>query len=479
MNLEREIVIVIDPDDATRELVCRRLSAQGYQVESTRSAAEGAEMALRNPPAALVANLWMPSISGVQLCRLLRSEPATADVPIVLCGDVAEPRNRFWAERAGASGFVARHRTGDLVRALARAITAAPRGESFFFQLGDGAIDVRERIARHLDDALFESVIASEVRALAACGDFERLFDLLAQFVSQVSRYRWLAVSAHAPARIGIHHPPHARDSIEAEVTQLGGRFSEGHPDSWFRIEDEDALPAAGASSPIVQDVRLGSRTIAQIALSPVSDADADAADKLLCTIARELGTPLRMTELVEEAQRLASTDMLTKISNRRSFTAALTSELARSQRHSYPLCVAMLDVDHFKKINDTRGHAAGDRVLAAIGAVLSGAALRQTDLRARWGGEEFVAAFLSTGASGALVAAERLREAIASLAVIDDQGATIAVTASIGIAELVPHETLEQLMSRADEAMYEAKASGRNRVVLANAPPSPVRSVA
>ena len=149
-------------------------------VEESADPAAGAHMALSAPPAAVVADLWMPSISGVQLCRLLRSEPATADVPVVLCGDTDEPRHRFWADRAGANAYVPKHRTGDLVRALSRALIAVPAGDGFFFQLGGGTMDVRDRIARHLDEALFDSVIAAEVRALAACGAFDRLFDLFA-----------------------------------------------------------------------------------------------------------------------------------------------------------------------------------------------------------------------------------------------------------------------------------------------------------
>src|SRR5262245_65159682 len=119
---ERTRVIVVDPSDVTRDVLARRLRAQGYAVDETAVPAEGADMALRAPPAAVIADLWMPSISGVQLCRLLRSEPATAEVAIVLSSDVDEPRNRFWAERAGANAYVAKGRTGELVRALAKAV---------------------------------------------------------------------------------------------------------------------------------------------------------------------------------------------------------------------------------------------------------------------------------------------------------------------------------------------------------------------
>src|SRR5579863_10145650 len=98
-GLER--ILLIDPSTLRREMLARRLEAQGYGVDQAESGAEGAELALSSPPTAVIADLWMPSVSGVQLCRLLRSEPATAGVPVILCIESDEPRNRFWAERAG------------------------------------------------------------------------------------------------------------------------------------------------------------------------------------------------------------------------------------------------------------------------------------------------------------------------------------------------------------------------------------------
>ena len=182
-------VIVVDPCQATRETLGRRLSAQGYSVDEATDAADAADMALSCPPLAVVADLWMPGISGVQLCRLLKSEPATADLPVILRGEHDDPRSRFWAERAGAVAYVPKGRVGDLVRALAAAAATRPAEDAFFMQLG-GSGDVRDRIARSLDDALFESIIASEVRALASAGSLDRLFDLFSQFLSQVLRYR-------------------------------------------------------------------------------------------------------------------------------------------------------------------------------------------------------------------------------------------------------------------------------------------------
>jgi diguanylate cyclase (GGDEF)-like protein len=184
----------------------------------------------------------------------------------------------------------------------------------------------------------------------------------------------------------------------------------------------------------------------------------------LASIVGRELGGAIKMAMLVEESQRLAATDALTGLMNRRAFGNVMRGELSRCARHGYPLSFLLLDVDHFKHINDGRGHSAGDRVLAALGELLT-RHLRLSDVAGRWGGEEFVVACTSTDAAGGLIAAERLRAAIEKMVVCDEAGEPIPVTASVGIATWRPAESLETLVDRADRAMYASKAAGRNRV--------------
>jgi len=467
-------IILVDPEGGPRDVLARRLRAQGYVVDEASDPAVGADMALSAPPQALIAELWMPGISGFQLCRLLRSEPATADLPVIVVSDSDEPRNRFWADRAGATAYVHKRRTGELVRALDQAIRESPRRDDFFFQLSDGKVDVRDRIARQLDTALFEAVLASEVRALATCGSFERLFDLFVQFLSQVTRYRWLAVTTNAPMRLAVHHAPGMSEEVEGEVRQA---FDLSHDFDVLHIEDEDAVTASESAPPVIRSIAFGHGSVGQIALSPCATTQLDVG-WLASRIAQELGGPIRMTTLVEESQRLAATDSLTGLMNRRSFSAALENEMARSRRHGYPLSLALLDVDHFKLVNDNRGHIAGDQVLSALGSLLKSHVLRSTDLAGRWGGEEFLVAYLSTDSAGAMLATQRLRAAVEALVVKDDRG-TIPITISIGVTELVHGDNLEGLVERADQAMYRSKTSGRNCVTLGEGPVRAVREVA
>jgi two-component system cell cycle response regulator len=456
-------IILVDPNDEAREVMARRLGAQGYFVEATPDPAEGADMALAAPPNALIAELWMPSISGVQLCRLLGTEPATAEVPVILRGRHDDPRSRFWAERAGAAAYVPNGRMAELLRALHKTVTDTPREGGFFMQLSGGSLDIRDRIARHLDDALFESVIASEVRALASHGSFERLFDAFSQFLSQLLDYQWLAIRTTKPEQFGLHHHPHASADCERAAREV---LAVPSTTQAVRIADEDAREEAPAEEPLVCTILFGDAPIGQLALAPTASAGADTS-ALLNLVARELGGPLRIAALVEESQRLATEDALTGLLNRRAFVAQMEVEVARCQRYGMPLSFMLIDIDHFKSVNDTYGHAAGDQALAAVGAVLK-REMRVPDLEARWGGEELVVALTNTDLRGGAVVAERVRQAIAALK-LDATSGSFGITASIGVASLQAPEKLGDLIERADRAMYAAKKSGRNRVVLSD----------
>lgn len=461
MNETQRRVVLVEHAEERREILARRLRAQGYSVECAADAAIAANMALEAPPDAVIADLWMPSISGIQLCRLLRAEPATADVPVVLRGEDDDPRSRFWAERAGATAYVPKGRIGDLMRALSRAIDAAPKVTPFFMQLS-GGIDIRDRIARHLDAALFDSVIASEVRGLSNCGSFDRLFDAFSQFLSQLIGYRWLSLVSYTPERAAIHH--HPLDGVEAErEARIALELDDGV--EILRVTDEDARAASDVPTVIVCPVRFGNVIVGKFAISPL--ASNDDVHGLVTLVAREFGGAIRMTALVEESERLASTDPLTGAMNRRAFGSVLANEVDRSRRYAAPMSLLLLDVDHFKTVNDRRGHAAGDALLVHLATMLK-RQLRGSDAAARWGGEEFVVVLPGTPVEGAGIAAERLRRAIEAEPFGDGRGGTMSVTLSIGVTSLSADDTIESLVERADVAMYAAKERGRNRVVVA-----------
>jgi diguanylate cyclase (GGDEF)-like protein/hemerythrin-like metal-binding protein/PAS domain S-box-containing protein len=164
----------------------------------------------------------------------------------------------------------------------------------------------------------------------------------------------------------------------------------------------------------------------------------------------------------LESLELLAGTDVLTNAWNRRHFLEAVEGEMHRANRYGHALSLVLLDLDHFKRINDTFGHAAGDRVLRELADRVR-VAIRLSDSLTRWGGEEFIVLMPNTGLSSALVLAERIREDIASQ-VFEGVG---PVTASFGLAEYLPSSSLETWLERVDQAMYRAKSDGRNKVVV------------
>jgi diguanylate cyclase (GGDEF)-like protein len=170
----------------------------------------------------------------------------------------------------------------------------------------------------------------------------------------------------------------------------------------------------------------------------------------------------LRNAWLLEQLERLATTDGLTGTANRRAFDAILERELERAARGRESLALIMVDLDHFKKLNDLHGHQVGDEVLRTVGDTLL-SSCRQFDTVARYGGEEFVLVMPNCEPTEAAAAAERLRTWVAELQTV------VPVTASLGVASF-PADALDPtgLIEAADTALYESKRAGRNRVTLA-----------
>lgn len=191
----------------------------------------------------------------------------------------------------------------------------------------------------------------------------------------------------------------------------------------------------------------------------------------LAATIAQQLALGIEKNKLYKEVEKLALTDPLTGLANRRRFDFYLEHELARVANLQQPICLIMLDLDKFKHYNDTYGHLAGDKVLAKIGQILQ-KYTRSMDLPARYGGEEFSIILPNSNFQQGLIAAEKIREAIENDYFPDTEGNSIVkITASLGITNYQPEinkrevPSKEQLINEADQALYQAKNSGRNKV--------------
>ena len=191
----------------------------------------------------------------------------------------------------------------------------------------------------------------------------------------------------------------------------------------------------------------------------------------IVCTAAMLTWTVIALNRADREQRRLvhelvvmASTDALTGTANRRTLLARMQVEMERARRHGTPLSLALIDADHFKRVNDQRGHVTGDLTLQRIANVLQ-RTTRSVDLVARFGGEEFCILLPDTQAAGALIVAERVRAAIAAEVLTAVDGAEFSVTCSIGLGVLAAETaSAEDLLQAADACLYRAKDAGRNR---------------
>ncbi|WP_430416243.1 sensor domain-containing diguanylate cyclase [Marinobacter adhaerens] len=172
-----------------------------------------------------------------------------------------------------------------------------------------------------------------------------------------------------------------------------------------------------------------------------------------------------------EQLRAISLTDGLTHVANRRRFDEKLQDEWKRAQRHGHPLSLLLLDIDHFKRVNDELGHLVGDDCLTEVAALCAAEVQRSGDLLARYGGEEFIILLPATPEEGAVRVAERVRQAVARSPVYSNERvAPVSLTISVGVACVVPDPDMEpqELIRQADEALYSAKESGRNRVMVA-----------
>jgi diguanylate cyclase (GGDEF)-like protein len=237
------------------------------------------------------------------------------------------------------------------------------------------------------------------------------------------------------------------------------------------RIESAD-LPVFGRNvslerhrSLLVFPLEMGHRPVGTAAIASASE-DAfdvtvrDRARLIVNYVAAALSNALAYSNMVHRA----TTDGMTGLLNHRTYKERGAEALARVQRSGRALCVIMCDIDHFKKVNDTYGHATGDDVIRGVAGVLKNS-LRRIDLGARYGGEEFAVLLEDADIDAAAALAERLRQAVGALS-FDSSGRTLKVTLSLGVAERRGDESLATLIERADAALYSAKRSGRDRVV-------------
>ena len=228
-------------------------------------------------------------------------------------------------------------------------------------------------------------------------------------------------------------------------------------PETNYILTSDDKIGAF----PLTSDGAITGCIVARSTLDKLSKRDISYLEQLT----RQSAITINRANTYSKVLQYATLDALTNLNNRRQFEVRLKQEIATTKRQKNPLCAMMVDIDFFKKVNDTYGHASGDAVLRTVASIIK-EHLRESDIPSRYGGEEFAVLLPYTHIEEAKIVGERLRKAVETTPIPIDKK-NINVTISMGLAEFSPQETGEDLFKRADSALYEAKESGRNRVCV------------
>jgi len=452
-------ILVVDDLEANRRLLEAKLGADYYEVLTAQRGEEAVQLAKREKPDLILMDVMMPGgIDGYEACRRLKAMPETRHIPVVILTTLDDRENKLRGLQAGAEEFLTK------------------------------PIDDVQLMAR-VKSLLSLKVVIDELRAREANGKRLGVIDedlrpdpleqhrLVAGNVLVVDDN--LTQIKSIKAALGVEH----------RVTLMGEETAEGPPD--LCVVSVTARSFDGFR--VIARMRSGEATRHLPILAVVEPDDKERANRALELGAHDIiGRPIDEEELVARARtlmrrkrymdalrhrldqslELAITDQLTGLYNRRFLMGQLTPLAQRAQCGGEAVSIMVVDIDHFKRLNDTYGHHVGDAVLRDF-AVRLGTNTRPSDFACRMGGEEFVVIMPRTTGDIGCLAAERLRRSIcASPFVVPGVGHPLEVTVSIGVAASEEtDETVDALLKRADEALYEAKNAGRNRVIGKTAP--------
>ncbi|MEX2649299.1 MAG: PleD family two-component system response regulator [Alphaproteobacteria bacterium] len=449
-------ILVVDDQPLNVRLMEAKLGGEYYDVMTAPDGRTALDRITQDPPDLVILDIMMPGMDGFEVCRRLKAMPARKYIPVVMVTALNAPEERFRGLEAGADDFLTRPvddvalfaRIRSLLRwKLTQDELLSRQATSRAFGVADDEVDVADTPARILVVSDFAPE-ADEIEATLAARHDVAVVDGLAD---------------HA-----VDGPAAGCDLV---IVSLGAAGFDGL-----------RLCSRLRSRPETRDVPI---------IAVVDDHDRDRLAKGLdLGINDYVVTPVERNELSVRVRNqlrrhrahrrlraeywnsmcAAATDSLTGLYGRRYLMTHLARLLDGENDDGHELAVVMLDIDLFKAVNDRHGHLAGDRVLKEIADRIT-ASVRVTDLSARYGGEEFVVLMPSTDEATAAFVAERLRDSVARTPVsLHDKGVEIDVTVSVGIASRRPGDDSQSIIERADQALYDAKRIGRNRVVAAMA---------
>ena len=446
-------ILVIDDIDANVRLLEAKLTADYYEVLTATDGVTGLAIAASEQPDIILLDVMMPGMDGFQVCRRLKDDPETRHIPVVLVTALDGRADRIAGLEAGADEFLTKPIEDIMLFARVRSLT---RLKVVLDELRE-----REQSGRRV------GVIGGVASRLAGAGGRVLIVD---DNERQAQRLASELAVEHRPVIESDLDKAHltARGPVDLVILNTTSRGFDG-----LRFAAQVRSHEGTRNLPILALIDPDDKSRAIKALDiGVNDVLArpidpeELAARVRTQIKRKRYTDLLRTNL-DQSLEAAVTDPLTGLHNRRYMTSQLDALVARAVRDGRPVSALLLDIDHFKKINDSFGHDAGDEVLREF-AVRLASNVRAVDLPCRFGGEEFVVVMPETALGDAERIAERIRMHVSGAPFRVSGGKEVlSVTISIGVAATFgAADTPDHLLKRADEALYEAKASGRNRVI-------------
>jgi two-component system cell cycle response regulator len=453
-------VLVVDDTPANVRLLEARLSAEYFDVITATNGQEALDICARAECDIILLDVMMPDMDGFEVCRRLKSNPATHFIPVVMVTALDSPADRVRGLEAGADDFLTKPVSDIVLIARVRSLTR--------LKMMSDELRMRALTSRDI------GVQAPERSAVADAGLGGRV--LLVD--DRPSSYEQLGPILAAEHTVDVEPNPaeavfHAAEgNYDLLIVSLGLESFDGlrlcsQARSLERTRQVPILAIADAqdNAKLLRGLEIG---VNDYLLRPVDRNELLA--RVRTQVRRRRYTE-HLRDNVQTSIEMAITDGLTGLHNRRYMESHLTTLVEQATTRAKPLALMILDIDYFKAINDTYGHDGGDDVLREF-AVRLKKSIRGIDLACRYGGEEFVLVMPETSLDVARLVAERLRRAIAGESFsIGKGGKQIDVTISIGLATLeTKGEPIVDVLKRADVALYKAKSEGRNRVVAAAA---------
>ncbi|USQ94262.1 PleD family two-component system response regulator [Caulobacter sp. RL271] len=446
-------ILVVDDIEANVRLLEAKLTAEYYEVTTAMDGATALMIAARDLPDIILLDVMMPGIDGFTVCRKLKDDPNTRHIPVVLITALDGRADRIHGLEAGASDFLTKPIDDVMLFARVRSLTR--------FKLVIDELRQREASGRRI------GVIAGAAARLDGLGgrilvvdDNQRQGERLAGEIGV--EHRPVVETDPEKAKISAAGP------VDLVIVNAAAKAFDGLRFTAALRSDERTrqLPVLALVDPddrgrMVKALEIGVNDI----LSRPADPQ-ELAARIKTQVQRKRYTDYLRNNL-DHSLELAVTDQLTGLHNRRYMHGQLDTLVKRAILGGDEVSALLIDIDHFKKINDTFGHDVGDEVLREFALRLA-SNVRAVDLPCRYGGEEFVVVMPETPMAAALRIAERIRNNVAGSPFKVAQGQELlTVTISVGVSATIGEgDTPEALLKRADEGVYEAKASGRNAVV-------------